>query len=452
MMCNLFMLRRKLTGNRRRTRRNCSFSCRPVLERLEDRVVPTVLDTLNFSEYTFIDSSDLSGATGMAWAPDGSGRLFVTRKGFNNSDAEIRVVQYNSNGTGSAPTLFATVSPIFTNSECGLIGITFDRDFINNHFVYVFATVSASEQQIIRYTDVGGVGMNKTVLISGLPTVGQNHDGGGIVIGPDNKLYWSIGDLGNRTGVDLDLTTLAAKIGRANLDGSPVSDNPFNDNDGIIEPADYIWARGWRNPFTMTVQELPGQATPGRLWVDVAGTSYEQIFQPNVGDHAGYDNFENNQPVQSPNPNQYIVPKIKYRTNGTDTRTIAATNGAVRSGNVVTFTTTTAHFFRQGERIAISGVADSSFNGTFYIQSANNEPTTTSFTVAQVGPNATSGGGTAQTQNLGGAVTGSTFYDGTDFGPAWRGNYFFADYNSGRINRATLDANNNVTSVEQART
>src|SRR5262245_48590980 len=188
----------------------------------------------------------------------------------------------------------------------------------------------------------------------------------------------------------------------------------------------------------MTVQELPGQAVPGRLWVDVAGTSYEQVFQPNAGDHAGYNDYENNQPVQLPNPNQYIVPKIKYRTNGTDTRNIVATNGAVRSGNIVTFTTTLPHLFRQGERIVIAGVSDPSFNGTFYIRSANNAPTTTTFRVGQIGPNATSGGGTAQTQNLGGAITGSTFYDGTDFGSAWRGNYFFTDYNSGRINRATL--------------
>jgi len=418
---------------------------RPRLELLEERWVLAVLDTANFTENPFASSSNLSSATGLAWAPDGSGRLFVIRKA-----GEVRVIQHNNNNpaTGTLQaTPWTTVTPVFTNSECGLIGICFDRDFINNRYVYLFVTVSSSEQQIIRYTDSGGVGTNKTTLIAGLPTVGANHDGGGIGIGPDNKLYWSIGDLGNSTGVDANLTSLASKVGRANLDGTPVSDNPYNDNDGVTEPADYIWARGFRNPFTMSIRELPGEAIPGQVWVDVAGTGYEQIFQVNASDHAGYNDFENNQPVTTPpNGGQYIQPKIKWRTNSTDTRTIAA-GGAVRNNNVVTFTTTAAHGFRQGERIVISGVTDTSFNGTFYVLSASNAPGTTTFTVAQNGPNATSGSGSAQTQNLGGAATGGTFYNGSDFAPEYRGNYFFGDFNSGRLNRATLSGSN-VTSVD----
>jgi glucose/arabinose dehydrogenase len=430
MTWNLIPWRRRLPRPHHR------LSRRPALELLEDRVVPTVLDP-NFTETVFVNSPQLNLATGMAWAPDDSGRLFVTRKGFNDTGAEIRIID---DGV-LLPSPFATVSPIFTASECGLIGIAFDRDFINNHFVYVFATVSSSEQQIIRYTANGNVGTNKTVILGGLPTKGANHDGGGIGIGPDNKLYFAIGDQGDGTGVNDDLTTLASKIGRANLDGTPVHDNPFNDNDGVTEPTDYIWARGFRNPFTLTFQELPGQAVPGRLWVDVAGTLYEQIFQVNAGDHAGWNNYENTQPPG------FIPPKIKYRTNGTDTRTLGGGPGpsAVRNNNVATFSTTVAHGFRMGEKITVAGVADPSFNGSFYIAST---PSATTFTVSQTGPNASSGGGTAQTQNLGGAVTGGAFYNSNGFLSPYHGNFFFADYNSDRINRATLDAANNITSVD----
>src|SRR5262249_28455516 len=69
----------------------------------------------------------------------------------------------------------------------------------------------------------------------------------------------------------------------------------------------------------------------------------------------------------------------------------ATSNGAVRSSNVVTITTTTAHGFSVGQAVTIGGVTDISFSGTFIIVSV---PTTTTFTYAQVGVDATSGGGT----------------------------------------------------------
>jgi glucose/arabinose dehydrogenase len=401
----------------------------PVAEPLEDRVVPAVVDAVNFTEATYVNGgSNLNSATGLAWAPDGSNRLFVTRKA-----GQVRIVQDGALLT----TPFATVSPVFTNSECGLIGMTFDRDYVNNRYVYFFVTVSGSEQQIIRYTDTNNIGTAKTTIKSGLPTLGQNHDGGGIGIGLDNKLYWSIGDNGSGVGVDANLTTMAAKVSRANLDGTPVSDNPFNDHDGIDEPVDYIWSRGWRNPFTFTFQESTGQ-----LWIDDVGTTYEQIFKVNAGDHAGYNDYEGNQPAG------FIQPEIVYRTNGADSRTIAA-SGAVRNNNVVTFTISPTPpqsfaFLQPGNKITISGVADASFNGTFDILAVSS---TTQFTIAQTGANATSGGGTAVTANIGGAITGGTFNTGTSFPASMQGNYFFGDYNSGRVQRVTLDAANNVTSV-----
>jgi glucose/arabinose dehydrogenase len=376
----------------------------------------------NFNETVVVDSLNLGSATGVAWAPDGSGRLFVSRK-----SGEVMIVK---NGALNA-TPFATVSPVFTDSECGLIGICFDPNFVVNHYVYLFVTVSAGEQQIIRYTANGDLGTGKTVLIPGLPTLGNNHDGGAVGIGPDGKLYWAIGDQGNGTGVDADLTTLAAKVGRANRDGSVPNDNPFYDGAGPNN--DYIWARGFRNPFTFTFQR-----GTGKFWVNVVGTLYEQIFVVNRGDHAGWNDYENNQPAG------FITPVIVYRTNGSDTRTIAA-GGAVRAGNVVTFTTTAAHGFRKGGKITVSGVGSASFNGSFYVAAV---PSATTFTVNQTGPNQTSGGGSAVTLNQGGCVTGGTFYDSTAWPASYRGNFFYGDFNSGRIMRAVLDATNGVGSVD----
>ncbi|MBZ4415360.1 PQQ-dependent sugar dehydrogenase [Myxococcus sp. RHSTA-1-4] len=383
---------------------------------------------------TSYTSSALNLATGMAWAPDGSGRLFITLK-----NGQIRIVSLKDGvpetqqGGTLVTRVFATEPSVHTNSECGLIGIAFDPNYVANRYVYVFVTVSASEQRIVRYTDANSVGSARTVVISGLPTVGQNHDGGGLGFGPDGKLYWAIGDLGNGTGVNADLTSLAAKVGRANLDGTPANDNPYND--GVGPNNEYIWARGFRNPFTLTFQP-----STGALWVNTVGTSYEQIFVVGKGNHAGYNRYENNQPAG------FITPVVKYVTNGVDTRTIAA-NGAVRSGGVATFTTTAEHGFRKGERLTLSGVTDTSFNGAPVVASV---PSLTTFTVAQPAlPDATSGGGTATTQALGGSITGGTFFDSTLFGPEYRGNFFFGDYNSGQVTRVTLAADNSVATVDE---
>ena len=360
--------------------------------------------------------------TDLEWAPDASQRLFIAQKG-----GVVRVFQRGN----LLPTPFITETPVYTTSECGLIGMCFDPNFIQNRYVYLFVTSTFSEQKIVRYTDSGGVGVDRVELIRNLPTVGANHDGGGIAVGPDGRLYWGIGDLGNGTGVDADLTSLAAKIGRANLDGSVPSLNPFVDGNGPNH--ELIWARGFRNPF-----KIAFQPTTGLLWVNVAGTSYEQIFVVNRADHAGYNNYENNQPAG------YITPKIKYRTNGSDTRTLAA-NGASRQNNIATFTTTTTHGFRKGEKITMGGVADASFNGSFFVDSVLSS---TMFTLRQPGPNATSSGGTAVTLNIGGAVTGGAFYNATAFPSEYDGNYFFCDYNTGRIIRAVLDEANEVFSVD----
>ena len=380
---------------------------------------------------TVYPSPALSPATGLAWAPDGSGRLFLTQKNGKVLVATMRDGALVTQDSTLVTAEFATET-VYTSSECGLIGIAFDPNYAVNRYVYLFVTATNTRQQIIRYTDANGVGTARTVLVNNLPTSGQNHNGGAIGFGPDGKLYWAIGDLGNGTGVNADLTSMAAKVSRANLDGTPANDNPFND--GVGPNSEYIWARGFRNPYTFTFQ--PGT---GKLWVNSVGTGYEQIFVTDKRAHAGYSDYENNQPAG------FITPVIKYRTNGTDTRNITA-NGAVRSGGIATFTTTGDHGFRKGEKITVAGVTDASFNGAYYVA---NMPSTTTWTATQAGADATSGGGTAVTQNLGGSLSGGVFYDSTLFPSDYRGNFLFGDYDSGKLVRARLAADGSVASVEE---
>jgi glucose/arabinose dehydrogenase len=378
----------------------------------------------NFTQSQFFPAgAGLSQTTGLAWAPDDSGRLFVALKA-----GQLRIV------TAAGVLLaepFATES-VITSSECGLIGFAFDPAFATNGHVYLFVTVSATEQRIVRYTAVGNVGTARTEIVTGLPTRGANHNGGAVGIGPDGKLFWAIGDLGNFTGVNADLASLASKVGRANRDGTVPADNPFVDGPGGNN--DFIWARGFRNPFTFTFRPVNGE-----LWINNVGTLYEQIHVTRRGDHAGYNAYENNQPAG------FLPPVVKYRTNGTDTRTLAAApGGLVRTGGTVTGTTTAAHGFRRGELLTIAGTGDTAFHGSFHVTAV---PSATTFAYAQAGPDAATGGGTAQTANLGGSVTGGTFLDTSGVPAPYRGDFFFGDFNSGRVVRVTFAPDGGVAAV-----
>jgi glucose/arabinose dehydrogenase len=372
-----------------------------------------------FSEESVV--AGLKQVTSMAWAPDGSRRLFVLEKG-----GRLLIVREG----GPPPAVFATVAPVYVKSECGLLGIAFDPRFEDNHFVYLFVSVSATEQQIVRYVADGDVGTQKTVLLAGLPTRGLNHDGGALGFGPDGKLYWAIGDnAGERSGVDADLASLAAKVGRANPDGTVPADNPFVDGDGSNN--DYIWARGFRNPFT-----LKFQPTTGRLWLNVVGGAMEQVFVPVAGDHGGWDDYEGNQ------PSGFLTPVISYWTNKAPAFVVGA-SGATRAAGVVTLTTT-VHRLRPGASVTVAGMADVTFNGDAVVSSVG--PRTLSF--AQSGADGTSGGGTVTPAAIGGSLVGGEFLDTSGVPLPYRQSFVFADYNTGVVMRAELSSENVVRSIQ----
>ncbi|HMR74092.1 MAG TPA: PQQ-dependent sugar dehydrogenase [Polyangiaceae bacterium] len=358
--------------------------------------------------------------TGIGWAPDATGRLFAIRQN--------GVVEVIENGVAAA-TPFATIDPVHAIAECGLLGFAFDSGFSDNGFIYFFVTVTAAEQQIIRYRAQGNLGVEKTVIISGLPAKDTYHCGGGIGFGADGKLYWSTGDLGIYLGVDDDLTSLGAKVGRANADGTVPKDNPFFDGPGPNN--DYVWASGFRSPFSLTFD--PAQE---RLWVSVAGTLYEQVFTPTAGSNAGWDDYENNQPPG------YLSPTIAYRTGQAEVRDIVS---AQRQSGLSTFATSVPHGFRAGTKLTVAGVADASFNGAGYVATT---PSPTEFSLSQSGGAASAVGGTATTLDIGRAITGGTFWDSSAVPPEYRGNFFFGDYVSGNIVRTRLDASSTPLSVD----
>lgn len=391
-----------------------------------------------------IVAAGIPSPTHIAFAPDGSGRLFVTLK-----TGAIGVI-----APGQPMRTFAKVSPIYSQVECGVLGLCFSPDFVEDHLLYVFVTVSATEQRILRYRDVNSVGAEGIVVVRGLPTRGVNHDGGSLAVGPDARLYWGIGDNGSKRGVDGDLSLLCAKIGRANLDGTIPADNPFL---GAPAPRNgFIWATGFRNPFTMTFQPRTG-----RMWLGVVGSSgtgdtvphstvgYEQIFTPTAGEDGGWDDYEGNQPdgmrYSTPFAGPFAHPVIQYPTDYSgDASQSRALSAISRLSGTLTVTLQGSQAFRLGEIVQISGTQG--FNGTYLVGALQSG----GFTAASDGPDAmgSSNTGTVRALSGNGCVIGGCFYESTAFPAAARGAYFFADYNSGTIYQVSLDANSQPIGIQ----
>src|SRR4051794_21284298 len=181
------------------------------LESLEGRILFATLPA-NFSEN--IMGGAITNGTNMYFAPDG--RLFVTQQ-----TGQLRVVDH---GVLQA-TPFTTV-PTYTSvtGERGLLGIAFDPDYFNNHYVYVYYTAltPAAHNRVSRFTADPN---NPNVAVAGSETVlldlnnlstATNHNGGSIHFGPDGKLYVSVGENANGANAQ-SFGNLLGKILRMNV-------------------------------------------------------------------------------------------------------------------------------------------------------------------------------------------------------------------------------------------
>ncbi len=286
----------------------------------------------NFAQTTY--ANGVGGVTDLAWAGDGTNQyLFFTQQG-----GALRVVRNGMLQSGNV----TAVSPILSGGELGLLGIAVDPAFGTNRRVYVFASISSSVQRIFRITttDTGGVvGASGSPAQIGpdLPCRGQNHDGGSLAFGPDGNLYFGVGNLGNGSNVGGDgtaneLDSLGSKVGRMTAGGAALASNPHYTNDGSDTARDYIWSRGYRNPFGIAFQ--PGTGDP---WVLEVGDSWEHIFIAPSGSNRGWPT-ENN----TSTTNGKLIPRLAYQRNSGPNWTSAG--GCITRGCFYTGTTFPAQY------------------------------------------------------------------------------------------------------------
>jgi len=227
--------------------------------------------------------SGLNFPVGLALGPDG--RVFFNERLTGN----IRIINQQWQLMN---TPFCQV-PVASSGEQGLLGLTLDPAFAQNHFVYVYYTApGATKNRVVRYTESNGSCTQETVILDNLP-VNSFHNGGIIQFGPDGKLYVIIGDAGN-TANSQDVTSLAGKILRVNSDGSVPSDNPFFSNANVN--AKKVFSLGHRNSYGFTFhghtshlwETENGPGDNDEINRIVSGGNYGW---PTVGGIAGNPNF-----------------------------------------------------------------------------------------------------------------------------------------------------------------
>lgn len=196
------------------------------------------ISELSFQEFPYKINS-IAVDLFVPWALDLSpnGDIYYTERNGN-----VRKIQ---NGMPLDEPLITLPPPFSSQGEGGLMGIALDPDFSQNHYLYIMYTYTENNQifnRVARLVEQNNKTTFDQIILDMIPG-GRIHNGGRIKIGPDQKLYITTGDTGN-SSLAQDLSSLAGKILRINLDGSIPEDNPFRDSS--------IYSYGHRNPQGLT--------------------------------------------------------------------------------------------------------------------------------------------------------------------------------------------------------
>jgi len=179
-----------------------------------------------------------------------------------------------------------------SRSERGLLGVT----LMNNDTVFLYYTESSQNGDQLRnrvykyqWNNEEQLLVNPTLILD-LPAIpGPNHDGGKLIIGPDNYLYAVIGDLNHMgklqnivNGPDPDDTGVIFRINPE--DGSPAPDNPFINKNNELLSLNKYYAYGIRNSFGITFDPVTNV-----LWDTENGPSeYDEVNLVKPGFNSGW--------------------------------------------------------------------------------------------------------------------------------------------------------------------
>lgn len=164
--------------------------------------------------------------------------------------------------------------------EGGFLGLELSPDFLNTGHAFAYYSYKKEKQilnRLVLIKENENMWKEEKVLLDHIPGA-VFHNGGRVKIGPDQKLYVTVGD-GLQEENAQNLTSLSGKILRLNLDGSIPTDNPF--------PNSYVYSYGHRNPQGLTWDEQ------GNLYASEHGESaHDEINLIEAGKNYGWPVIE----------------------------------------------------------------------------------------------------------------------------------------------------------------
>jgi glucose/arabinose dehydrogenase len=170
------------------------------------------------------DAYIVSLVSSMVFSPDN--RLFFSEK----NTGKIKIMKDDK----VLDNPFVQISDHYIDWEQGLLGLTIDPKFEQNHFVYLYYTYLDANSgipynRVVRFTDTNNTATDMVILLNNITASKGFHSGGALAFGPDDKLYITVGDATNHTEAQ-NSTSLLGKILRINRDGTIPDDNPFPDS------------------------------------------------------------------------------------------------------------------------------------------------------------------------------------------------------------------------------
>lgn len=262
----------------------------------------------------------------MLEAPDTSGRFFVA-----SQSGWIDVFD-GTNPNVSTKTRFLDISSrVYDSGERGLLGLAFSPDYAASGEFYVsYVTQGGSGvSRLSRFVNANPAGNsvdgspgNEEILFELSQPYG-NHNGGMIAFGPDNMLYFGLGDggsggdPGNRAQ---DTTNYFGSMLRIDVLSVPApgekyvipSGNPFfGGGPAGAATLPEIYAYGLRNPWRFSFDMVHGYLFAG----DVGQNAYEEITVIRPGENHGWRIMEGTHcynPPEDCDQTGLILPIVDY--------------------------------------------------------------------------------------------------------------------------------------------